>query len=112
MPVTAVYIYYVTQGMFMNSAESQSKETCTINAMFNRECPVQCAGRLAMQWVDSSNSHPEGIYVEVCTNPQTLNNTPGTIDFCGNAPNLITFYQKTPATQQQINTVMYNWGWE
>lgn len=73
------------------------------------DCPEACMGRLALQSAPVSQHYPEGIMVQVCRNPEKAGSYPDLTDYCGNGADVMTFYQTTPATIQQIEDVMNDW---
>ena len=92
----------------MNSPDNPKKEACFI-PLVGMDCPQQCMGRLALQWVDDNPYHPEGIMVQVCQNPDRQGDSPDGAEYCGNGANVMTFYQTTPATDEQIKEVLEDW---
>ncbi len=94
----------------MSELENPSKEPCFI-PLLGFDCPENCIGRLALDWVNYDENHPEGVMVQVCQNPDKSGSAPQSVDYCGNGADVMTFYQTTPATKEQINQELEGWGW-
>lgn len=110
MVSAAVYVYHVTQGTHMyNSETNPNKKPCFI-PLVGTDCPEYCLGRLALQHAPESPYHPDGIMVQVCQNPDKRGADADTADYCGDGANVMTFYQTTPATDEQIKEVMEDWS--
>lgn len=95
----------------MDSPETRPNKVACFIPLVGTDCPEACMGRLALQWAPENPYHPEGIMVQVCQNPDKAGNYPGATDYCGNGADVLTFYQTTPATDQQIQNEVENWSW-
>ncbi len=56
-------------------------------------CPEECPGPQSKWLPNSGGGGGEGYYVQLCTNPEKSEYSVGGVNFCGDGPDVLIFYQ-------------------
>lgn len=64
------------------------------------DCPEECPGAKS-KWLPDNYSG-EGYYVQLCPNPARAGHHIGAINYCGNGPDVLIFYQAEFPPDEEI----------
>jgi len=66
------------------------------------DCPEECPGARSKWLPNLGSGDGEGYYVQICPNPARAGNHPGGINYCGNGPDVLVFYQTEFPSDEEV----------